>query len=72
MNRPEKKNAMNPRLVVDIAQALEDLPKYGKLKAPRRPEWVDRSREIDCRPPPALGEHTEEVLREIDFDVDKI
>ncbi len=25
MNRPEKKNAMNPRLVMDMAQALEDL-----------------------------------------------
>src|SRR5882724_9517860 len=25
MNRPEKKNAMNPQLVMDMAQVLEDL-----------------------------------------------
>jgi len=47
-------------------------PRYGKLKAPYRPERVDRSRDIDFRPPPELGEHTEEVLRDIGLDADKI
>lgn len=39
--------------------------RQGKVKAPHRPMRLDGSREIDFRPPPELGEHTEEVLREI-------
>ena len=37
----------------------------GGTKAQHRPVRIDGSREIDFRAPPALGEHTEEVLREI-------
>jgi crotonobetainyl-CoA:carnitine CoA-transferase CaiB-like acyl-CoA transferase len=40
-------------------------PKFGKLKAAHRPVLVDSDRSIDFRPPPALGEHNEEILREI-------
>ena len=40
-------------------------PQHGKLKAPHRPVRLDGSRDIDFRPPPVLGEHTEEVLREL-------
>lgn len=38
-------------------------PKYGKVKMPHRPIRVDGDRDIEARPPPDLGEHTDEVLR---------
>ena len=35
------------------------------MRAAHRPARVDGSREIDFRPPPRLGEHTEEILAEL-------
>ncbi len=47
-------------------------PRYGRIKGPHRPVRVDGSREIDFRPPPALGEHTDEVLRESGLAAEQI
>lgn len=38
-------------------------PVHGSVRMPLRPVRADGSREITLRPPPELGEHTEEVLR---------
>ena len=47
-------------------------PKHGKVKAPHRPVRLDGSREIDFRPPPELGKHTEEVLGELGISSQRI
>jgi crotonobetainyl-CoA:carnitine CoA-transferase CaiB-like acyl-CoA transferase len=46
---------------------LVDLPAgaYGPLATIASPFLIDQERSLPRRPPPALGEHTEEVLREI-------
>jgi formyl-CoA transferase len=46
--------------------------RYGKMTAMRRPSRIDGERESDPLPPPALGEHTDTVLRDFGFDVEEI
>ena len=41
--------------------------RYGKLTAMRRPSRIGGERESEPLPPPALGEHTEQVLLEFGF-----
>ena len=56
---------------LDVFYKLEH-PVHGPVKLARRPVHVDSSREIDSRPPPGLGEHSDEVLREAGFSCEQI
>jgi formyl-CoA transferase len=47
-------------------------PRYGKMTAMRRATRIDGERESDPLPPPALGEHTDQVLREFGFTPNEI
>jgi formyl-CoA transferase len=47
-------------------------PRYGKLTAMRRAARIGGERESDPLPPPALGEHTDAVLREFGFAAEEI
>jgi formyl-CoA transferase len=46
--------------------------RYGKLTAMRRASRIGGERESDPLPPPALGEHTDAVLREFGFAAPEI
>ena len=46
--------------------------RYGKMTAMRRASRIDGERESQPLPPPALGEHTDQVLREFGFAAPEI
>ena len=50
LNRPSKKNAMNPRLHLDMASALEYLHSTGRVDATRSAVMGGSSRSPSSRP----------------------
>lgn len=47
-------------------------PRHGTNKFARRPIYIDSDRDIGGGPPPALGEHTDQILQEIGFEANDI
>jgi crotonobetainyl-CoA:carnitine CoA-transferase CaiB-like acyl-CoA transferase len=56
---------------LDMFYSLEH-PSRGTVKAAHRPIRYDGDQRSDYAPPPALGEHTDEVLREAGIPVEQI
>lgn len=47
-------------------------PRFGRTVAPHRPVLVDGSRDIEFRPAPALGEHTDDILAEYGYTPEQV
>ena len=56
---------------LDVFHELQH-PEKGTIRTTHRPVHVDASRDVDFRPPPVLGEHSDEVLREAGLAPDRI
>jgi|SRR5579871_161094 len=49
-----------------------DHPRYGKVRSPHRAVRIDGRRDTTFRPPPDLGEHTDDVLQQLGLERDRI
>jgi crotonobetainyl-CoA:carnitine CoA-transferase CaiB-like acyl-CoA transferase len=56
---------------LDVFEQREH-PKYGRVTLQRRPVRVDGERDVQALPPPGLGEHTEDILRTLGLDDERI
>jgi len=58
-------------IVIRIAYAVEH-PKEGEVYGVNPPVWFDGARPGSIAPPPALGEHTDDVLTELGLSDEEI
>jgi len=64
--------ADDPQVAALDSFLCDEHPQFGPIRGVRRPVHYDGNRDIETRPPPALGEHTEELLTELGLDNKKI